>query len=86
MQLNARESEQLPFFLGHPRMDANWREVALTKQLIQLRSSANTLHEYHNLVEIKSIQEIIQFSVLLCLGKFYVVLQKIWIGLLRVNK
>ena len=72
-----------PFFLGHPRMDADWREVALAKQLIQFCSSANTLHKYHNLVEIKSIQQIVQFPVLLCLAKFYVVLHKKWIVLSR---
>jgi hypothetical protein len=57
--MKRHESDHIPFFLGHARMDADCREVALTKQLVQLCCPANALHKYHNLIEIKSIQEIV---------------------------
>jgi hypothetical protein len=46
-------------------MDVDCREVALTKQHVQLCNLANALHKYHNLVKIKSMQEIFQFPILL---------------------
>lgn len=60
-----QSKKQIPFFLGHARMDANWREVALHKKLVQLSSSTYTLDEDDNLIEIQSVQQIIQLAILL---------------------
>jgi hypothetical protein len=59
LAMKHHEIEHIPFFLRHARMDADCREVAFAKQLVQLCCPANALHKYHNLVEIKGIQEIV---------------------------
>ena len=63
-----------PLFLRHAGVNAYWGEIAFDKQLVELPSSANALHKYDNLIEVQSVQKVIQLAVFLHLAQFDVVL------------
>ncbi len=70
----ARLTRYKPLFLWHARVDTNGRKVALHQQLIQLRSTAHTLHKDHNLIEVECIQQVIELPIFLHLAQLDVVL------------
>jgi hypothetical protein len=55
-------------------VDTNGRKVALHQQLIQLRSTAHTLHKDHNLIEVERIQQVVELPIFLHLAQLDVVL------------
>ena len=64
----------IPFLLGHARVDTDGRKIALHQELIELCGPTHALYKYDNLIEVKSIQQIIQLPVLLHLAKLDIVL------------
>lgn len=63
-----------PLLLGHARVDANRREVALDKEFVQLNRPLHRFDKDDDLVELERVQQVVELSVLLCLGQVDVVL------------
>lgn len=60
--------------LLHTTVNANGREVALNKQLVELLCAANTLHKDNDLVEIQRVKQINELAVLARLLELNVIL------------
>jgi len=66
--------EYAPLLLRQTTEDGDGGEVALHQQLVELLAAPNTVHEDDNLVELQSIQQVVQLAVLLRLRELDVVL------------
>ncbi len=55
-------------------MHSDTWEVALSKQLVELRGAKGALHENNHLVELERIQQVVKLAILLSLGESNVVL------------
>jgi hypothetical protein len=55
-------------------MDANRREVAINKKVVEYFSTSDSAHENNYLIEMEGVQQIVQLSVLLSLVQFDVIL------------
>ena len=64
----------LPFLLADARMDRNRGEVALAEKLVKLGSTNSALDEDDDLVELKLVEKLVQFTVLLALLEVDIVL------------
>ena len=64
----------IPLLLADARMHSNTREIALAKQFVELGGTESALDEDDDLVELKLVQQFIEFAVLFCLAELDVVL------------
>lgn len=64
----------LPLFLTDTRMHGNAGKVAFTEKLIEFSGPQSTLDEYDDLIELKSVEQLIQLSVLLRFTQFDIIL------------
>jgi len=58
-------------------VDGDRREVALLQKLVELDGTLHRLHKHHNLVKLQSIEQLVEFAVLLVLSKLDVMLQHV---------
>mmetsp|Transcript_110391 Transcript_110391/g.216445 ORF Transcript_110391/g.216445 Transcript_110391/m.216445 type:complete len:296 (-) Transcript_110391:322-1209(-) len=65
-----------PLLLRQARVDRDRREVALNEELVQRHGTLHGLHKDHYLVELQSVEAVVQLPVLLLFGQLHVVLQQ----------
>ena len=66
----------LPLLLTDTRVYGNAREVALAKQLVKLSCTEGALDEDNDLIELESVKQVVELSILLSLAELDRVLLK----------
>ena len=70
----AKTVEYIPLFLTDSRVDSSAGEVALAKELVELRAAKSRTDEDDDLVELQAVEKVVELAVLLLLVKLHVVL------------